>query len=256
MMRSVITAARPPVSNRSIVSAALGLFILTLPLAAPASAQTCQTRPPDATVSLKIAQNAPLTREERTYSELTRLFKKPGAHPAGLYVGAFTVAQKSRYRWTSDGRELCVSIEAVEVTVTLTDPKIYVGSELEDDDCIRESVWQHEVLHYRIDQDVLDRFTPIIQRKIEFAVKQAGSQVAKRESDVERIGERMARTIRQHLDRVSSDMLSERDRLHDRHDSREEYSRTGNVCAHGKLGNSKPVLCASEPRLCANLEQP
>ena len=106
----------------------------------------------------------------------------------------------------------------MEVTVTLTDPKIYVGSELADDDCARESVWQHEVLHYRIDQDVLERFTPTIQRTVEFAVKQAGSQVAKRESDVERIGERMARTVRQHLDRASRDMQSERDRLHDRHD--------------------------------------
>jgi hypothetical protein len=91
---------------------------------------------------------------------------------------------------------------------------------------------------------------------VEFAAKQAGFQTAKHESDVERIGERMARTIRQHVDRVSRDMQSERDRLHDRLDSREEYARTGNVCSHGKLGNSKPVLCASEPRLCTNLEQP
>lgn len=255
-MRSVITAARPPVSNRSIVSAALGLFILMLSVSAPASAETCQMRPPGATVTVKIGQNAPVSREERTYSELTRLFKKPGTHPAGLYVGAFTVSQQSRYRWTGNGREICVSIEAVDVTVTLTDPRIYIGSELENDDCARESVWQHEVLHYRIDQDVLERFTPIIQRTVEFAVKQAGSQVAKRESDVERIGERLARTVRQHLDRVSGDMQSERDRLHDRHDSRDEYSRTGDVCAHGSLGNSKPVLCASEPRLCTNLEQP
>jgi hypothetical protein len=157
---------------------------------------------------------------------------------------------------SGNGRELCVSMEAVEVKITLTDPKIYVGSELANDDCARESVWQHEVLHYRIDQDVLERFTPAIQRTVEFAVKQSGSQVAKRESDVERIGERMARTVRQHLDRAVGDMQSERDRLHDRHDSRDEYARTGNVCADGKLGNSKPVMCASEPRLCTNLEQP
>jgi len=252
MARSAITAAHPTVSIRLFLSAFLPLFLLALPVAA----QTCQSRAPAAVVSVKVDQSAPVSREERTYSELTRLFKKPGTHPAGLYVGAFTVAQQSRYRWTGNGQEFCVSIESVEVKVTLTDPKIYIGSELADDDCVRESVWQHEVLHYRIDQDVLERFTPTIQRTVEFAVKQSGSQVAKRESDVERIGERLARTVRQHLDRVSRDMQSERDRLHDRHDSREEYSRTGDVCAHGKLGNSKPVLCASEPRLCTSLEQP
>jgi hypothetical protein len=254
MERSAITAAHQSVSIRLFLSAVLSLLLLALPVAA--AAQTCQSRAPAATVSVKVNQNAPLSREERTYSELTRLFKKPGTHPAGLYVGAFTVSQQSKYRWIGNGREFCVSIEAVEVTVTLTDPKIYVGSELEDDDCARESVWQHEVLHYRIDQDVLERFTPSIRRTVEFAVKQAGSQVAKRESEVERIGERMARTVRQHLDRAVGDMQSERDRLHDRHDSRDEYARTSNVCADGNLGNSKPVMCASEPRLCTNLEQP
>ena len=256
MERSFITAVRPPVSIRFPLSAVMALFLLALTYAGEASAQTCSARPSTATVTVKTSQNTPVSREERTYNELTRLFRKPGTHPAGLYVGAFTVAQQARYRWTSDGREICVSVEAVEVTVTLTDPKIYVGSELADDDCARESVWQHEVLHYRIDQDVLERFTPTIQRTVEFAVKQAGSHTAKRESDVERVGERMARTIRQHLDRVSRDMQSERDRLHDRHDSRDEYARTGNVCSHGRLGNSKPALCASEPRLCTNLEQP
>ena len=256
MTTSFITSVRPPVSIRFPLSATLALFLLAFPCSGTASAQTCSARPPTATVTVKTSQNVPVSREERTYGELTRMFKKPGTHPAGLYVGAFTVAQQARYRWTSNGREICVSVESVEVTVTLTDPKIYVGSELADDDCARESVWQHEVLHYRIDQDVLERFTPAIQRTVEFAAKQAGSQTAKSESDVEQIGERMARTIRQHLDRVSRDMQSERDRLHERHDSREEYARTGEVCAHGRLGNSKPVLCASEPRLCANLEQP
>ncbi|HYI70110.1 MAG TPA: hypothetical protein VEX87_10215 [Skermanella sp.] len=243
-------------SIRLFLSAVLPLSLLALLTAAPAEAQTCQSRAPAATVSVKVDQSAPVIHEERTYSELTRLFKKPGTHPAGLYVGAFTVGQQSSYRVSGNGRELCVSMEAVEVKITLTDPKIYVGSELANDDCARESVWQHEVLHYRIDQDVLERFTPAIQRTVEFAVKQSGSQVAKRESDVERIGERMARTVRQHLDRAVGDMQSERDRLHDRHDSRDEYARTGNVCADGKLGNSKPVMCASEPRLCTNLEQP
>jgi hypothetical protein len=256
MGRSAITAAHQPVSIRLFLSAVLPLSLLALLTAAPAEAQTCQSRAPAATVSVKVDQSAPVIHEERTYSELTRLFKKPGTHPAGLYVGAFTVGQQSSYRVSGNGRELCVSMEAVEVKITLTDPKIYVGSELANDDCARESVWQHEVLHYRIDQDVLERFTPAIQRTVEFAVKQSGSQVAKRESDVERIGERMARTVRQHLDRAVGDMQSERDRLHDRHDSRDEYARTGNVCADGKLGNSKPVMCASEPRLCTNLEQP
>jgi hypothetical protein len=253
---SFITSVRPPVSIRFPLLAAMALFLLALLFPGPASAETCSARPTAATVTVKTSQNTPVSREERTYNELTRLFKKPGTHPAGLYVGAFTVAQQARYRWTSDGHEICVSVESVEVTITLTDPKIYVGSELADDDCARESVWQHEVLHYRIDQDVLERFTATIQRTVEFAAKQAGSQTAKHESDAERIGERLARTIRQHLDRVSRDMQSERDRLHDRHDSRDEYARTGNVCSHGRLGNSKPVLCASEPRLCTNLEQP
>ena len=153
---------------------------------------------------MKTSQNTPVSREERTYNELTRLFKKPGTHPAGLYVGAFTVAQQARYRWTSDGREICVSVEAVEVTVTLTDPKIYVGSELADDDCARELVWQHEVLHYRIDQDVLERFTPAIQRTVEFAVKKAGSQTAKSGSTWSGSASSVARTVRQHLDRVST----------------------------------------------------
>ena len=82
----------------------MALFLLALASSGPASAQTCSERPPAATVTVKISQNTPVSREERTYSELTRLFKKPGTHPAGLYVGAFTVAQQARYRWTSNGQ--------------------------------------------------------------------------------------------------------------------------------------------------------
>jgi len=255
MACSFITTVRPPVSIRFLLSAlALALFAL-LP-AVPAAAQTCSTHPPAATVAVKTGQNGEVTREERSFNELTRLFKKPGTHPAGLYTGAISVAQQARYRWTNNGHEICVSVEAVEVTLTLSDPKIYIGRELANDDCTRESVWQHEVLHYRIDQDVLERFKPIFQRTVEFALKQAGTQVAKHESDVERVSERLGRTIRQQLDRIARDLQGDRDRLHERHDSREEYARTGAVCAHGSLGNSKPVLCASESRLCTSLEQP
>jgi len=247
---------RPPAPIRFLLPAAVTLFLLALLSPVPAVAQTCATRPAPAVVTVKTNLKTEVIREERSFNELTRMFKTPGAHPAGLYTGGFTIAQQARYHWTNNGREICVSVEAVEVTLTLTDPKIYVGRELADDACTRESVWQHEVLHYRIDQDVLERFTPIVQRAVEFALKQTGALVAKRESDVERIGERLTRTIRQHLDRVSRDMQSDRDHLHERHDSREEYARTGAVCAHGHLGHSQPVLCASEPRLCTSLEQP
>jgi hypothetical protein len=247
---------RPPVPIRFLLPATVTLFLLALLSPVPAVAQTCATRPAPAIVTVKTNLKTEVTREERSFNELTRMFKTPGTHPAGLYTGGFTIAQQARYHWTNNGREICVSVEAVEVTLTLTDPKIYVGRELADDACTRESVWRHEVLHYRIDQDVLERFTPIVQRAVEFALKQTGALVAKRESDVERIGERLTRTIRQHLDRVSRDMQSDRDHLHERHDSREEYARTGAVCAHGHLGHSQPVLCASEPRLCTSLEQP
>jgi hypothetical protein len=231
------------------------LLIAVAPTAA--LAQSCATRPSPPKVEVKTAQSDVLASEELSFSELTRMFRKPGAHPAGLYTGAISVAQAIQYRWVNDGREICVSIDKIEVTLTLTDPKIFIGRELEDDGCSRESVWRHEIVHYRIDQDVLARFTPVIQRAVEFAAKQAGGQVAKRESDVNRIGERMARTVRQHLDRASRDMQADRDSLHDRLDSREEYARTGKVCAGGAaLGNSMPVLCASEPRLCTNLEKP
>ncbi|WP_158046623.1 hypothetical protein [Skermanella pratensis] len=239
--------------------------ILILPLALPlfcavgpvqAAAQSCSTRPPPPTVTVRTAESDVLTSEDLSFSELTRLFRKPGAHPAGLYTGAIAVGQSARYRWVDDGREICVSMDTIEVTLTLTEPKIYIGRELADDACARESVWRHEIVHYRIDQDVLQRFAPVMQRAAEFAAKQASGQVARREADVTRIGERMARSVRQHVDRVSRDMQSDRDSLHDRLDSREEYARTSTVCSRGDLGNSRPVLCASEPHLCTNLEKP
>lgn len=238
---------------------------LTLLLAPPlfclsgmgsAEAQSCSARPSPPTVTVKAAETGVLASEDLSFSELTRLFRKPGAHPAGLYTGAIAVGQSARYRWVDDGREICVSLDTIEVTLTLTEPKIYIGRELADDACARESVWRHEIVHYRIDQDVLKRFVPIMQRAVEFAAKQTGGQVAKREADVTRIGERMARSIRQHVDRVSRDMQSDRDSLHDRLDSREEYARTSTVCSRGEIGNSRPVLCASEPHLCTNLEKP
>src|SRR3954470_7025486 len=247
---------RPPVPIRFLLPAAVTLFLLALLSPVPAVAQTCATRPAPAIVTVTTNLKTEVTREERSFNDLTRMFKTPGAHPAGLYTGGFTITQQAPYHWTNNGHEICVSVEAVEITLMLSDPKIYVGRELADDACTRESVWRHEVLHYRIDQDVLERFTPIVQRAIEFALKQTGALVAKRESDVERISERLTRTIRQHLDRVSRDMQSDRDHLHERHDSREEYARTGAVCANGHLGHSQPVLCASEPRLCTSLEQP
>jgi hypothetical protein len=126
-----ITAVRPPVPIRFLLSALTLLLVALLP-AFPAAAQTCSKNPPAATVAVKTDKNTELTREERSFNELTRLFKKPGAHPAGLYTGAISVAQQARYRWTNDGREICVSVEAVEVTLTLTDPKIYIGRELAD----------------------------------------------------------------------------------------------------------------------------
>ncbi|UEM19547.1 hypothetical protein JL100_020990 [Skermanella mucosa] len=237
-----------------ILMLALPLFCAVGPV--QAAAQSCSTRPPPPTVTVRTAGTDVLASEDLSFSELTRLFRKPGAHPAGLYTGAIAVGQSARYRWVNDGREICVSMDTIEVTLTLTEPKIYIGRELADDACARESVWRHEIVHYRIDQDVLQRFAPIMQRAVEFAAKQTGGQVARREADVTRIGERMARAVRQHVDRVSRDMQSDRDSLHDRLDSREEYARTSAVCSRGDLGNSRPVLCASEPHLCTNLEKP
>ena len=106
MKRSFIIAVRPPVSIRFPLPVIMALSLFAFSFANPAAAQTCSARTPAATVTVKTSQNTPVSREERTYSELTRLFKKPGTHPAGLYVGAFTVAQQAHYRWTSDGREI------------------------------------------------------------------------------------------------------------------------------------------------------
>src|ERR671918_282793 len=106
MERSFITSVRPPVSIRFPLSATLALFLLAFPCSGTASAQTCSARPPTATVTVKTGQNTPVSREERTYGDLPRILNKPGAPPAGLYVGAFTVAQQARYRWTSNGREI------------------------------------------------------------------------------------------------------------------------------------------------------
>lgn len=252
---SVPTAKRRSVPLRILIlMLALPLFCAVGPV--QAAAQSCSARPPPPTVTVRTAQTDVLANEDLGFSELTRLFRKPGAHPAGLYTGAIAVGQSARYRWVDDGREICVSLDTIEVTLTLTEPKIYIGRELAEDACARESVWRHEIVHYRIDQDVLQRFAPVMQRAVEFAAKQAGGQVARREADVTRIGERMARSVRQHVDRVSRDMQSDRDSLHDRLDSREEYARTSTMCSRGDLGNSRPVLCASEPHLCTNLEKP
>jgi len=221
-----------------------------------ATAQSCSTKPPPATVIVK-SEMLPLEiSEDRNFGELTRMFKKPGAHPAGLYTGAVAVMHSAQYRWAGNGREYCVSVDTVEVTLRLQEPKMYVGRELADDRCARQSVWEHEILHYRIDQDVLKRYIPIAERAVEYAARQAGGVSVSRESDIQRAGERMARSIRQSVERFARDMQSERDSLHERHDSREEYARTAAACADGNLGTSRPVLCATESRLCTDLQRP
>jgi len=248
-----ITPMLLPVSMKLLLPAALLLCAL-----APASAfaQSCATRPPDAKVNVKLEMQKLEISEDRNFNDLTRMFKKPGMHPAGLYTGGIMTEQEVKYRWTSNGREICVSVEAIDVTLTLKEPKMYVGRELADNTCARQSVWEHEIVHYRIDQDVLQRHVPNIQRALEFAARQIRGVAVSRESDVQRVGERMARTIRQTLDRVSGDLQSDRDSMHQRLDSREEYARTAAACEDGHLGLSRPVLCNSQPRLCTNLQDP
>jgi hypothetical protein len=219
-------------------------------------AQSCATRPPEAKVTVNLKLQTLEISEDRNFNELKRMFKKPGMHPAGLYTGGIMTEQGVNYRWTGNGREICVSVDTVNITLTLKEPKMYVGRELADNTCARQSVWEHEIVHYRIDQDVLQRHVPIIQRTMEFAVRQIRGVAVSRESDVERVGERMARTIRQTLERVSNDLQSDRDSMHERLDSREEYARTAAACEDGHLGTSRPLLCNSKPHLCTNLREP
>jgi hypothetical protein len=253
MRHAPITSVTLPVSMKFLLFAALLLFAL-----APtyAMAQSCATRPPDAKVIVKLKVQELEISEDRNFNELKRMFKKPGMHPAGLYTGGIMTEQGVNYRWTSNGREICVSVNTVEVTLTLKEPKMFVGRELADNTCARQSVWEHEIVHYRIDQDVLQRHVPIIQRAVEFATRQIRGVAVSRESDVERVGERMARTNRQTQARVSNDLRSDRDSMHERLDSREEYARTAVACEDGHLGISRPLLCNSEPRLCTNLQEP
>jgi hypothetical protein len=232
------------------------LFATLAPMAATAAESGCATRPSAPEVIILIEQDPITVNEHRSLKELQKLFGKRDAHPSGIYKGSIGARWSTASGVKVEGSRTCIYLARVEMTLRLEKPTIWLGSDLAGNRCVRESVWQHEIVHYRIDQALLDRHAPLIEQAIREALRRTSGVTVSDQREAKRASKQLADAV-DDAARWSIDNLNwERDSQQDSHDSPAEYARTGKACADGNLGGSRPLACDRRPGLCTRLDQP
>ena len=96
-------------------------------------------------------------------------------HVQGLTSGK--IGMEGAYEFETETWDIlgkvCLYVKRVDVKIAL-DPKIYIAREYPEGSCHYNAVLAHEKKHWRVDRDVVNKYTGVIVRGVNNALKQVG----------------------------------------------------------------------------------
>lgn len=149
------------------------------------------------------------------------------------------VSISNRYIPTFDA--FCVWYDAIEVTLTIQ-PTIFIATEVYRDRCMRDAVMEHEMIHVRVDREIVNKASQDIGRKLYTELSKRGFVGGPiPEDQVQSVYDRMQRTVEQLVEHEQKKMSLARADAQAAVDTLEEYQRVQAICAGRK---SKQLLNA------------
>lgn len=127
--------------------------------------------------------------------------------------------------------QACLYITKITVTITL-DPKIYIAKEYAPGTCHYNAVLQHEMKHFRVDRDVVNKYSNVILQELDRTLKRLGYKqgpfpAEKTAAYQQSLGKLISSTVTD----LSNIMNQERQKNQTAVDTVEEYRRVDGVCA-------------------------
>jgi len=153
-------------------------------------------------------------------------------HVEGLTNGR--IGMDATYEFSSETwpalSQTCLYVKKVTVVITL-DPKIYVAREYAPGTCHYNAVLQHEMKHFRVDRDVVNKYSNIILQELNNTLKRVGYKqgpfpAAQTQPYQQSMGKLIATTISS----LSDIMNQERQKRQAGVDTLEEYRRVDALC--------------------------
>jgi hypothetical protein len=152
-------------------------------------------------------------------------------HVGGLMKGGISIksmVQVSTLTYPRS-REICQWIGKMDVNVRI-DPKIYIASDHPRGSCKHNAILEHEMKHIFVDREIVKKYTPIIKRELESAVRKVGIVGPKKERSAQKYQNKITAYMDKTLKAITDKMYAERGEKQQGVDTLKEYERVAGVC--------------------------
>ena len=158
--------------------------------------------------------------------------KNVQTHVGGLMSGEVTVAQNVRILQESYTRlnTGCLYVDSVKVDIHIK-PIIYIAKNYPKNGCMYKAIMEHEKKHIQVDRMIVNKYTQIIVRGLDTALKKIGYthgpfRTAQLKFEQEKIQQYTQDIVRGYSDQMSA----ERQKLQQEVDNLAEYERVQAQC--------------------------
>jgi hypothetical protein len=206
---------------------ASGLALLWDPSGAYAD---CPPSSADVSVNLRLAE--PTLDNSLWQPQLQDLAGKE--HHGGRTLGLYRMEMRSGFRASirsrQDGGWICLWIEKVALSLTVSPRQIYVVRERAPGTCPYNAVLAHERKHQAVDDELFNQSVPWLRHRIEKAVLNLPHGQPVPASEVAAIQARLNKIMSDTVTSAVADMMAERKLRQSRVDTPGEYQRVGAAC--------------------------
>ncbi len=124
----------------------------------------------------------------------------------------------------------CIWYKDITVKIKI-DPTIVIANELYKDKCMRKAILSHELMHVRVDREIVNKYAKTMGNKLLSALKSRGFSAGPIRVDrINEVSGKMQKVVRQILDLEYQKLGIERQERQREVDSLEEYESVDNKC--------------------------
>lgn len=149
--------------------------------------------------------------------------------PVGLTAASLKTSLS--YKVTStiapSSNSVCAQISHFSMTLGFDDTTIYLARELPRGSCSYKTVFDHEMMHVRIDEDIVRFYTPKFRSLFEQAIRNIGVVHATSAKEAER---KIEDAMREYTQKTTTDLSKVRQTRQAQIDTPTEYARLSRSC--------------------------